>query len=928
MVKSQIKISKLKHLHFLLIIALFMVSVIPTGMVQTAAAAPKDELSWTDDFNRPDSNDVGNGWAPLRGDWSIGGNTLQTNGGPAERVIAQTGFELGKTFAVEATLRNTDYGRWNGVAFNITDNGDGTQDYYTLRMVTYPDQRPATWQLLQVTSSVITGAGLIASGAVPVEVGKDYTVRVSSSSDGELNVAIFEDVNPLLDRSVVLPLGKLLAGGYAGIYSLGGKLQVSNVRITISNDTNEPGNPNPDELSWTDNFNRPDSNDVGNGWAPLRGDWSIGGKALRTNGGPADRVIAQTGFELGKTFVVEATLRNTDYGRWNGVAFNITDNGDGTHDYYTLRMVTYPDQRPAAWQLLQVTGSTIKSESLIVGGTVPLEVNKDYTIRVSSSSYGVVDFSISEGADKLLDRSEVIPLDKLLLGGYAGFYSYQGSLQVSKVRITRSVMPPVAPVSGNLVWTPAEGAADAYENLDNNEVIIEKSVIDTTWAGHYVGQALLTNSDDQYVAYYNANRQMVVAHRKLGDDTWVLQPLDTFVQWDSHNYVTMAVDRAGQLHVSGNMHDVPLVYFRTTTAGDVTTLTRIPNMVDPASETKVTYPFFLRTSDGGLIFRHRNGSSGNGVDLYNIYNEETQQWQRLLEQPLHDGEGLRSAYVDGPMLGPDGYYHMVWVWRDSPNAATNQHLSYARSLDLVHWEKSDGTPLTLPITYSSSEVIDKVPMNGGILNGNTKIGFDAQGRVMVSYHKFDPLGNTQIYIARLTNEGWTINQISNWEGRWMIWGGGSLITEVTVGRVSVLPDDNLRLDFSVHGLTRTWVLHPDSLRPIAEINTPQLPSELTSVRSDFPEMGVYVSADLGSSGNEQERYILRRESLSQNRDQPRNPPLPDPVPLEVYHLRAASKPNPDPDPNPKSKSKSKSKSKPEPAPTGTRDQSDKEDVKR
>ncbi len=40
----------------------------------------------------------------------------------------------------------------------------------------------------------------------------------------------------------------------------------------------------------------------------------------------------------------------------------------------------------------------------------------------------------------------------------------------------------------------------------------------------------------------------------------------------------------------------------------------------------------------------------------------------------------------GPVRGPDGLFHVVWVWRDTPDRATNHHLSYARSRDLQRWE--------------------------------------------------------------------------------------------------------------------------------------------------------------------------------------------------------------------------------------------------
>ncbi|MCA9434001.1 MAG: BNR-4 repeat-containing protein, partial [Candidatus Omnitrophica bacterium] len=93
--------------------------------------------------------------------------------------------------------------------------------------------------------------------------------------------------------------------------------------------------------------------------------------------------------------------------------------------------------------------------------------------------------------------------------------------------------------------------------------------------------------------------------------------------------------------------------------------------------------------------------------------------------------------------GPDGVYHLCWVWRDTPDCETNHTLSYARSSDLVHWENSDETPIKLPMTLETAEVVDPVPPGGGILNGNTKIGFDHEGRAVISYHKNDEEGNTQ-----------------------------------------------------------------------------------------------------------------------------------------------------------------------------------------
>ena len=114
----------------------------------------------------------------------------------------------------------------------------------------------------------------------------------------------------------------------------------------------------------------------------------------------------------------------------------------------------------------------------------------------------------------------------------------------------------------------------------------------------------------------------------------------------------------------------------------------------------MTYPVFLKDSAGRLMLKYRDGGSGNGNEIYNVYDTATSTWRHLLATALVDGEGKRNAYFVGPTLGPDGFFHLAWVWRDTPDAETNHDLSYARSRDLVRWERSDGSPLKLPITLA------------------------------------------------------------------------------------------------------------------------------------------------------------------------------------------------------------------------------------
>ncbi len=442
-------------------------------------------------------------------------------------------------------------------------------------------------------------------------------------------------------------------------------------------------------------------------------------------------------------------------------------------------------------------------------------------------------------------------------------------------------------------------------------------LIDHVWAGHPVSFALLTERGHQFIAYYDAERRLTVAGRMLGDVKWArVQPAgmpvpgqkrdSNVTNWDSHNYLRLALDRDGCLHVSGNMHVNPLVYYRTRVPFDVATLERVDRMTGDR-ETRCTYPLFFKTAAGDLVFRYRDGSSGNGSDLYNIYDPATRTWRRLLDTPLLEGEGQRNAYATEPTLGPDGYFHLVWMWRETPDASTNHTLSYARSRDLVHWENSRGDAIKLPITLATSDVIDPAKVKEGLINMTMAIGFDAAKHPVVTYHRYDAHGKSQVYAARprpsvgaslddarnagadgrrqaapLQGGGWEIVPISDWDFRWQFGGGGSLAAEVSVGAAHVEQDGTLTMNYSsrARGSGR-WRLRGDTLERVAELPAPPplLPETLRRVQSDYPGMEVQA---IGAR-TEGKRWVLRWETLGRNRDRPREV-TPPPTELRLYEL--------------------------------------------
>jgi hypothetical protein len=404
-----------------------------------------------------------------------------------------------------------------------------------------------------------------------------------------------------------------------------------------------------------------------------------------------------------------------------------------------------------------------------------------------------------------------------------------------------------------------------------------------------VGFCLLTAGRRQYVAYYDKDRQMTVASRTLDSDQWQFQPLPSKVGWDSHNSITMAVDEDGQLHVSGNMHVVPLIYFRTEKAGDITSLKKFA--MTGEQENRVTYPHFLKDHKGRLIFSYRDGSSGDGNTIYNCYDAGKHSWKRLLETPLFDGKGKDNAYSLGPVRGADGWFHIFWVWRETPDCASNHHLSYARSRDLLQWESAFGERVKLPLTLAEKRLwVDPVPSGGGLINGGQRLFFDADGQPLVTYHRSDAKGNMQIYAARPGKNAWTVQQLTAWNKPVLFGGNGTMefIGIQISGLIRTAPGV-LTMTYRHRDYGSGRLVFDEKTLRLLDIPVqvrPDYPAELGRLQSDFPGMGFRRVEDAGDSGDKHVRFVLQWETLGVNRDRPREPPLPQPSMLRLYKLVA------------------------------------------
>ncbi|NJM50733.1 MAG: hypothetical protein HC843_07530 [Sphingomonadales bacterium] len=359
--------------------------------------------------------------------------------------------------------------------------------------------------------------------------------------------------------------------------------------------------------------------------------------------------------------------------------------------------------------------------------------------------------------------------------------------------------------------------------------------IDLTWAGHRARADILMTEDNQLIGYYDANRQLTIAYRKGLGNPWNYHKLPSWLGWDSHNSVALGVDEAGYIHVMANMHADPIVYFQSEKPWNVRSIVQHKGLVNDAYEERVTYPHFMNDRQGRLIAKFRSGGSGNGIELYHRFDTKTKSWSRMHGGgPLVDGEGERNGYFKGPDLGPDGYYHLTWVWRETPSANTNHDLSYARSKDLDNWETSDGKPLTLPMTLSTSEIIEPVPVGGGILNGQHRLGFDSDKKPMISYYKYDQKGDTQIYLLRKTAQGWKSDQISNWTGsRQELDRQGSLANTVSVSAdPEIAADGSITVQAIRDGVITQWQVNAktNKVMAVTTISDP-LPAQILSEKA-------------------------------------------------------------------------------------------------
>ena len=155
-----------------------------------------------------------------------------------------------------------------------------------------------------------------------------------------------------------------------------------------------------------------------------------------------------------------------------------------------------------------------------------------------------------------------------------------------------------------------------------------------------------------------------------------------------------------------------------------------------------------------------------------------------MQHNLIDGEGARNAYWQS-CIDAKGTIHISWVWRESPNVASNHDMGYACSADGgITWKKSTGEAYQLPITANSAEYAAIIPQASELIN-QTAMSATPEGQpVIATYWRDSGTTVPQYHIIYKTGKQWQVQNLGFRKTAFSLSGAGT--KRIPVARPQVL----------------------------------------------------------------------------------------------------------------------------------------------
>jgi hypothetical protein len=292
-------------------------------------------------------------------------------------------------------------------------------------------------------------------------------------------------------------------------------------------------------------------------------------------------------------------------------------------------------------------------------------------------------------------------------------------------------------------------------------------------------ESITTFNGYQYAIYYNSAKRIVVARRNLATSgAWERCVFTDYLYTteDTHNTAAIGIcENDGTIHITFDHHVSPL-HYRVSAVGAATnpgSVTWGPSLFGPVTDTLITgsaisgltYPSFIPTTAGDLLFSYRTGGSGSGDTYFQKYSGASHTWLTGFGKVIN---GLTGSYTGEYTTSPDinrnaypyfdyegGRLHMAWCWRENAASLESNHdLMYAYSdNDGQTWKNSAGTTIATAgssyITLSTAGIIiAAIPQNRNYINSGS-MHVSADSTILINIrHKMTAGGAVEYHVYR------------------------------------------------------------------------------------------------------------------------------------------------------------------------------------